>query len=564
MREVRRPVLLLVDQDQQTLARLRQALDRRFGADYRILTASAAGLALSTLEALRDHDEQVAVVIAELRPPDLTGEAFLARAHELHPFARRALLAPVFDRPAEQAIFRGMALGRVDMILVAPWDPAEHWLYPRIGLLLDDWVQTVEQPGVTAMQVVAEPGAPRTHELRDLLYRNVVPFRSFPPDSPEGRRLLASAGPEAHRLPVCVYFDGRVQADPSIPEIAEALGFHHQPESGHYDMTIIGAGPAGLSAALSSASEGLRTLLIEPHTVGGQAGTTSMIRNYLGFPLGISGRNLTTFARGQALLFGAELVFDRAVGLRTRDAQHLIRLADGGEVTSDAVVLSIGVRYRRLHAPGVEDLLGAGVFYGAALCEAEAISGQPVAVVGAGNSAGQAAVHFAQFAEQVTLMTRGGSLEATMSNYLIEQIAIRRNIVVRTDTEVVRAAGAGQLEQLTLHNAATGRTEHIAAAAMFILIGAEPNTDWLPATLARDPAGFLLTGTDLQPDPQLRADQPTTRRPLPMETSIPGVFAAGDIRHGSTKRAAAAAGEGAAAVQFAHQHLAAVPGDPPN
>ncbi|MFC4999489.1 FAD-dependent oxidoreductase [Dactylosporangium cerinum] len=549
------PVLFMVGDDQKDLDALRQALDRRFGADYRIVAETVPARALSVLETLRDRDEHVAAVIAEHRMPKMSGEAFLVRAHRLHPFAGRALIAPVFDRPAEQAIFRGMALGRIDMILVRPWDPADHWLYPRIGVLLDNWVQATEQPGVSAMRIVAEPGAPRTHELLDLLYRNAVPVQSFPPDSPEGRHLLELAGHDGQQVPVCVYFDGRVQADPSVPQIAEAMGFHARPEADHYDMTVIGGGPAGLSAALSSASEGLHTLVLEPLTTGGQAGTTSMIRNYLGFPYGVGGRGLTMLARGQALLFGAELVFDRAVGLDVRDRRQLITLAGGSEVTSDATVLSTGVRYRRLRAPGVEDLLGAGVFYGAALCEAPATRGQPVYIVGAGNSAGQAALHLARYAEQVTIVARGETLSSTMSTYLVEQIAHQRNITVRTNTHITRATGAGRLEQLQLHDAATCRTEQAAASALFILIGAHPCTDWLPAALARDPAGYLLTGPDLDPNRQPPRGWPPARCPLPMETSIPGVFAAGDVRHGSTKRVAAAVGEGAAAVQFAHQHL---------
>jgi len=550
-----RPVFLLVDDDREALDALRRALERRFGADYEIVAETQPEHGLSVLQQLRERDEQVAVIIAARQMRRMAGEQCLERAHELHPLAGRALICDVFDRRAEQSILHSMALGRADMLLERPWDPADHRLYPRIGMLLDRWVQATEQPGVCAVDVVMESDAPRAHELRDELYRNAVPFQSFPPDSQEGRRLLELAGQNATRLPVLVYFDGRVQFDPSVPEIAEALGLRSQPDARHYDMTVIGAGPAGLSAALSSASEGLHTLVVECATVGGQAATTSMIRNYLGFPWGVSGKTLMEWVPIHAVLFGAEMVFDRVTGLGARGEQHVITLARGSQVTSDIVVISIGVQYRRLSAPGVEELIGAGVFYGASLAEAPATRGRRVYIVGGGNSAGQAAVYLAKYAEHVTIVIRRASLSATMSSYLIDQIDELPNVTVRTDTEVTGAGGAGRLEQLTLSNSATGRTDDAAAGALFILAGAQPRTDWLPGTLARDDAGFLLTGPDLAPAGGPPDGWPLARSPLPMETSVPGVFAAGDVRHGSTKRVAAAVGEGTSAVQSAHRHF---------
>lgn len=550
-----RPVFLLVGENREALDALRRALDRRFGSDYQFAAETQPEGGLSVLQQLRDRDKQVAVIIADQRMSGMAGEHFLERAHELHPLARRALIADVFDHPAEQSIFRAMALGRADMTLVRPWDPADHWLYPRISMLLDTWVQATEQPGVCAVRIVAQPGAPYTHELRDGLYRNAVPFQSLPPDSWQGRQLLELAGQDGTRLPVCVYFDGQVQVAPTVPEIVEALGRRSRPDAAHYDMTVIGAGPAGLSAALSSASEGLHTLAVEGETVGGQAATTSMIRNYLGFPVGVSGRGLMEWAPAQAMQFGAEVVFDHAVGLSARGQQQLIILASGSQVISDAVVISIGVQYRRLTAPGVEELLGAGVFYGASLCEAAAAKGRAVYVVGGGNSAGQAAVHLAQYAEHVTIVVRGESLAATMSTYLIEQIGALPNISIRPNTQVTSADGAGRLEELTLYNWPSRRTEHFEASALFILVGAEPRTGWLPSSLARDDAGFVLTGPDLPPASRLPAGWTRARSPLPMETSVPAVFAAGDVRHGSTKRVAAAVGEGVCAVQSAHRHF---------
>ena len=549
------PAFVVIDDEAETVAALRAALCRRFGADYRILAERSAAAGLALLERLRDRGEPVAVVISDLWMPEMTGVEFLVRAHRLHPVARRALLFQGYDRRDTEQIGQAMALGRVDTWLFKPWEPADERLYPRVSELLSEWVSATDQPGFRAVRVVAEPHAPRTHEIRDMLDRNDVPFEFHAPDSPPGRLLLRQAGEDGARLPVAVYFDGRVQTDPTLIEIAGALGAQTRPDAGHYDVTVVGAGPAGLSAAVCSASEGLRTLLLEPTNVGGQASSTSMIRNYLGFPRGVTGRHLATLAYDQSMLFGTNLVFDHATRLAVRDDRRVLTLASGGEVTSDVVVVSVGVDYRRLAATGVDELLGAGVFYGAAVSEAPAMRGQRVFIVGAGNSAGQAAVHLAKFAEQVTIVVRGPSLSTTMSDYLIKEIEGTPTVHVRLNTQVTGAAGVGHLDRITLFDSGTRRTETVAAAALFIMIGASPHTGWLADTLACDDLGFILTGTDLVRDGTLPAGWPLPRPPYPMEASVPGVFAVGDVRYGSVKRVASAVGSGSIAIQFAHEYL---------
>jgi thioredoxin reductase (NADPH) len=554
MGQVIQPAFVVVDDDGDTVADLERTLCRRFGADYRIFAEQSANRAMSVLERLHDNGTPVAVVIADLWMPEMSGLDFLVRSREMHPSARRALLFGAYDRSADESICQGMALGWVDTWLWKPWEPAEHFLHLRIGELLSEWVMATHQPAYHPMQLVAEPYAVRTHELRDMLERNDLSVEFLTPNSPEGRQLLERVGQDGSRLPVAVYFNGRVQVDPSYADIGDAMGLRIRPDLHHYDVAVIGAGPAGLSAAVTSASEGLTTLLLEPRTLGGQASSTSMIRNYLGFPRGISGRQLCANAFDQSILFGAELVFDHATRLAARGAVQVLTLGGGGTVNADAVVVGVGVEYTRLDAAGVEELLGAGVFYGAAVSEAPAMQGQPVFVVGAGNSAGQAAVHLAKYANHVTMLVRGPSLSSTMSDYLIKEIRASSAITVRLNTQVVGGAGNGRLEHLTLHDA-TGGIETVPAFALFVLIGAQPNTDWLGDTLARDTYGFLLTGQDLATDGALPAGWPLLRQPLPLETSVPGVFAIGDVRHGSAKRVATAAGEGANAIQSVHQYL---------
>jgi thioredoxin reductase (NADPH) len=423
--------------------------------------------------------------------------------------------------------------------------------------LLTEWVLATGRPGFRPLRMVAELDSPETHELHDVLERNDVAVDILAPDAPQGRELLAQAGEDGSRLPVAVYHTGLVQVRPALTDIIEALGVPTRPRRPHYDLTVVGAGPAGLSAAVCSASEGLHTLLLEPRSFGGQAGSTSKIRNYLGFPRGVTGRQLASLAYDQCVLFGADPVFAQAVRLDVADGGLVLDLAGGARVTSDVVVLAVGVDYRRLAATGVDELIGKGVFYGAAVSEAPAMRGQRVFIVGAGNSAGQAAVYLAKFAHEVTLVVRGPSLATSMSDYLIKEIRATANIEVRLNTQVTGAGGRERLEHLALCDAAASRAETVAAGALFIMIGARPNTGWLADTVRCDELGFILTGADLVLDGKPPGGWTAVRPPLPMETSVPGVFAVGDVRCGSTKRVATAVGAGSIAIQFAHKFLAA-------
>jgi len=549
------PVLVVVDDDSDVLAALQAALARRYGADYQILAERSPEAALQTLVRLRQDDVAVAVIIADQWMPHMTGLDLLAQARQLHPAARRLLLVGVWDRSTNQPMSQAMSLGRLDGWVLKPWEPAEEHLYLPVTEQLTEWIRATGQPGFVAIQIVGQQWTPRSHEIRDLLDRNAIPYQFLPHDSEAGQQLLREHGQDGARLPVLVLFDGRVLVDPTNAEGAAAIGIATRPEVARYDLVVVGAGPAGLSAATYGVSEGLRTLMVESEALGGQAGSSSLIRNYLGFPYGVSGRSLGQRASAQAILFGAELVYARAVGLRPAGQDRVVTLADGSQAVGRAVLVATGAAYRRLQAPGVEELLGAGVFYGAAVSEARAMAGSRVFVVGAGNSAGQAALHLAKYAEQVTLLVRGDSVSRGMSDYLVKELQANDAIAVRLGTQVISAGGAGRLEQLTLHDARTGTSETVPAAALFILIGAQPRTEWLAETLERDAPGFVLTGPDLNQGGQPLPAWPLDRPPRLLETSLPGVFAAGDVRHRSIKRVASAVGEGSIAVQLVHDYL---------
>jgi len=549
-----KPLIMVID-DPVTVEALTADLRRRFGGDYEVVGDSSPTGALVTLEHLRAAGEPVALLIVGQWLPGVTGVEVLGQAHELHPTARRVLLITYGDASTSEPLLTGMTLGRIDDYLAKPWGPPEERLYPAIGDLISAWWRATSPGHLELVQVVGPRWSPRSHELRDLLSRNGIPNGFYDGESAEGRRLLEERGLASTQRPLLLLFDGRVLLDPATEEVAQALGVSTRPEPGRYDLTIVGAGPAGLAAAVYAASEGLRTLVLEREAVGGQAGTTSVIRNYLGFPRGVSGADLAYRAREQALLFGADFVYAQAAGgLRAAGDDRVLTLRDGSRATSRAVVITTGVDYRRLDVPGLDRLTGAGVFYGAAVAEAQALAGQDVFVVGGANSAGQAAVHLAKYTASVTLLVRGESVADTMSDYLVKEIDRAENIIVRQRTQVIAAQGVGRLEELTVRDDERGRTERVPAAALFVLIGAEPRTDWLATALERDDHGFLLTGTDVPVS--MGADgSPPLRMPLPMETSLPGVFAAGDVRHGSVKRVASAVGEGAVTVQFVHQYL---------
>ena len=557
------PVVLLVDSS-PTRGSVEAELRKRYAADYQIMTAGSAAQALSVLDQLRDAQRQVSLVLADPYLPDAAGTELLAQVRQRHPAARRALLVTWGDPRSMEAVVEGTVLGDLDAYLVKPRAAPDEYFHRVLTEQLGEWGRS-NLPQSDVVSVVAEEWAPRSHELRELLGRNGVPFGFHPAGSPEGQRVLADAGAAGaggvtgaggKTRPVVVMFDGRVLVDPTNAEVAEALGVPIRPGGGRYDVAVIGAGPAGLAAAVYGASEGLSTVVLEPEAIGGQAGSSSMIRNYLGFPSGVSGGELAVRAYTQAQSFGAEYVYGSpASGLRPEGTELIVTLADGSEVRSQTAIVATGMAYRRLGIPALDALAGAGVFYGAAATEARAMKDREVYVVGGANSAGQAAVHLARYAARVTVLVRGHSLADSMSDYLIREIDSAANIAVRCRVAVTGGAGEGRLERLTLTDLESGAAETVATTALFVLIGAEPRTQWLPGAVRRDPSGFVLTGTDLLQDGQAPADWPLRRLPMFLESSLPGVFAVGDVRHGSVKRVASAVGEGSIAIHLVHSHL---------
>ena len=472
-RETDRPVLLLADSAPKDLSLFARALERRFGADYRVLTAATAADALDLLSHLRDESAPVALVAADLGLPPRGAVEFLRQAHAHHPGAGRAVLVPMAHAMGTggraDPLLRAFALGQIDFSILKGWVSPEEWLYPQVQEALSAWA-VAHRPRHEHVRLVGEQWSPRSHELRDALTRNTVPFGFYAADSDEGRRLLAEHGADAARLPVAILFDGKVLVDPGDRELAQAFGVRTEPDAELYDVVIVGAGPAGLAAAVYAASEGLRTAVLEAQTLGGQAGASSRIRNYLGFPRGVSGIELTSRAYEQARLFGAEFVFTRrATFLEARGEERVVMLSDDAEAIARTVVIATGVSYRRLGIPALDRLVGMGVFYGAAAAEARAMSGEHVVVVGAGNSAGQAALYLAKFAARVTILARGESLAASMSDYLIRELESAARIDVRLQTRVVDGAGEDRLETAVVEDARTGRREDLPATAMFVL-----------------------------------------------------------------------------------------------
>jgi thioredoxin reductase (NADPH) len=547
-----RAALLTVDDDPGVSRAVARDLRRQYGETHRIVRAESGEQALDALREMKLRGEQVAVLLADFRMPRMSGIEFLEQAMDLYPAAKRVLLTAYADT---DAAIDAINVVDLDYYLLKPWDPPEEKLYPVVDSLLEVWNSADHRP-VPETKVVGHRWSARSAEVREFLARNQVPYRWFGVDQPEGQALLAAAGADDHTLPVVITTDGDPLVAPSDGELAGRVGLTTTPSKDFYDLIVIGGGPAGLGAAVYGASEGLRTVLLERTATGGQAGQSSRIENYLGFPDGVSGAQLTERARRQAVRFGAELITTRdVVGLEASGSARTVRLADGATIDAHTVILAMGVSYRQLVAPGVDELTGRGVFYGSALTEAANCANQDVYIVGGANSAGQAAVYLARGARSVTLLVRAPSLESSMSYYLIQQIAAVPNISVRSCTEVVGAAGDEHLEQLILRDNTTGQTETVNAQFLFVFIGAAPRTDWLDGVVLRDARGFVVAGPDLA----VGAEQPRgwslERAPYHLETSLPGVFAAGDVRFQSAKRVASAVGDGAMAVMLVHRYL---------
>lgn len=543
----RRAAIVCVDDEPAVLAAVARDLRRQFGERYRIVRATSGPEALGALKELVARGEQVALLVADQRMPGMAGTEYLVEARKLVPDAKRVLLTAYAD--TEAAI---QAINEVDLdyYLLKPWDPPEEQLYPVVEDLLTTWEAgaALESGGV---RVIGHRFSRDSHDLRDFLARNRVPMRWLDVErDSEARELLAVAAVEDGRLPVALLEDGTVLERPTVLELAERLGVSAAPASDHYDLAIVGGGPAGLAAAVYGASEGLRTVMVEREAPGGQAGTSSRIENYLGFPTGLSGSDLARRATDQARRLGAELLaVQDAVALRVEGAGRIVELSGGGVLSANCVLVASGVSYNKLAAPGFDTFTGKGIYYGAALTEARSCAEQHVVIIGGANSAGQAAVHFSGYANKVTMLVRGDSLGKSMSHYLIEQIAAIPNIDVRTNAQAVGAEGNDHLHSLRIRDADGERDE--AVDATFVFIGAAPRTDWLEGVVARDERGFILAGADAR-----AAGFPLKRDPYTLETTVPGVFVAGDVRARSIKRVASAVGEGSMAVSLIHEYLA--------
>ncbi|MGW3831524.1 FAD-dependent oxidoreductase [Streptomyces microflavus] len=547
-----RTVILTVDDDPGVSRAIARDLRRRYGGDYRIVRAESGESAVEALRELKLRGDLVAVILADYRMPQMNGIEFLEEAIGVYPGARRVLLTAYADT---DAAIDAINVVDLDHYLLKPWDPPEEKLYPVVDDLLTAWRSSDFRP-VPATKVVGHRWSAPSSRVREFLARNQVPYRWYSSDEPEGSRLLEAAGADGRRLPLVLTPDGTVLTEPEPADLAAHVGLATAPSAEFYDLVVIGGGPAGLGAAVYGASEGLRTVLVERSATGGQAGQSSRIENYLGFPDGVSGAQLTDRARRQATRFGAEILTAREVtGLEAHGAARVVRFSDGSAIAAHSVILATGVSYRQLGAPGCDDLTGRGVYYGSALTEASSCEGQDVYVVGGANSAGQAAVFLSRGAKSVTLLVRGESLTASMSYYLIQQIEETPNITVRTRTVVSEAHGAEHLERLTLRDEATGGSESVDVQWMFVFIGAAPLTDWLDGTVLRDRYGFILAGPDLTPDGRPPVGWELDRPPYHLETSAPGVFVAGDARALSAKRVASAVGEGAMAVMLVHRYL---------
>ncbi|MEV8392630.1 MULTISPECIES: FAD-dependent oxidoreductase [unclassified Streptomyces] len=546
------PTILTVDDDPAVSRAVARDIRRRYGGQYRVVRAVSGAEALDALREIKLRGERLAVMLADYRMPQMNGIEFLEAAMDLFPLARRVLLTAYADTGAAIDAINVVDL---DHYLLKPWNPPEEHLYPVIDELLDAWATTPD-PTSTETRVVGHRWSAPSFAVRDFLARNLVPYRWLPADEPEGARLLAAAGVAPADVPLVVTSDGTSLVAPAEKELAAHVGLSTTPTSDFYDLVVVGGGPAGLGAAVYGASEGLRTVLVEREATGGQAGQSSRIENYLGFPDGVSGAQLTDRARRQALKFGAEILSAReVVGLDAAGSGRVVRFGQGSSITAHTVVLATGVSYRRLATSSLDEFTGAGVFYGSTVTEASTCSGEEVYLVGGANSAGQAAVYLSRYARRVHLLIRGTDLTSSMSNYLIEQINDIDHIVVHPWTEAVGGKGDGHLQQITLRDVRSGATDSVDSSWLFVFIGAEPRTEWLEGVVERDARGFVITGPDLVADGRRPANWPLPRDPYHLESSVPGVFAAGDVRAASLKRVASAVGDGAMAISLVHRYL---------
>jgi len=551
-----KPVLLTVDDDPEVLRAVERDLRSRYAERYRILRADSGAAALEALKALKKRGDPVALLLVDQRMPQMTGVEFLGQAMEFFPDAKRVLLTAYADT---EAAIRAINDARIHHYLLKPWDPPEEHLYPVLDDLLEDWLGSY-QPPFEGVRVLGTRWSPQCYAIRDFLTRNQAPYQWIDVETAgqvaEVRRLVQAAGAEASNLPMVLFSDGTSLADPSTAQLADKLGLRVRPEMAFYDLVIVGGGPAGLAAAVYGASEGLSTVMIEMEAPGGQAGMSSRIENYLGFPSGLSGGDLARRAVAQARRFGVEILSPQQVkGVRVEGPSRVVKLAEGTDIGCKVLLIATGVAYRKLGVPGAERLQGCGVYYGSALTEAMSCRDEDVYIVGGANSAGQAAMHFSRYARRVVMLVRGDSLSASMSQYLIDQIKKTPNIQVEAHSQVVEVHGDGHLESVSIRCGDSGKIEKAPTKLLSIFIGAEPNTDWLAGVVARDERGFILTGADLMRDGKRPPGWPLGRDPYWPETSVPGIFAAGDVRHGSVKRVASGVGEGSIAVQFTHQYL---------
>lgn len=542
-----KPGIITVDDDPNVLHAVQADLRKKYGAQYRIASADSGKKALELLTEYRRRGDEAALLVVDQRMPNMSGVEFLKKAIELFPDSKRVLLTAYADT---DAAIKAINEVRIDHYLLKPWDPPEEHLYPLLSDLLEDW-QSAYQPPFDGIRVVGSHWSPASHQVKDFLAGNNIPYRWLDPDNSEEARQLLALSDSAPELPCLFFADGSTLDKPTNKEIAEKVGLKTAADMPLYDLAIIGAGPAGLAASVYGASEGLKTLVVEQQAPGGQAGMSSRIENYLGFPGGISGSELARRASSQAKRFGAEiLAAQQAVALKADGASKTITLVDGEEIKCRSVILATGVSYRKLEAEGIKKLTGAGVYYGAALTEGESVKGTDVYIVGAANSAGQAAMYFSAFARSVTMLIRRDSLSSTMSQYLMDQIEGTENIRIWTMSEVQAAEGSDRLERLVISRDGDSETQTVEASALFIFIGAVPHTDWLNGVVERDNHGFIYSGTDT-----LNGKAPPGCEHALLETSVPGVFVAGDARHGAIKRVASAVGEGSMAVMFVHRYL---------